>query len=121
MLNRTQLGKAIRDARRRAGLTQQQLGDKLEITNVAISQFENAVTAPGLMTVAEIAEALDVSLAYLFGDPPAIAEYLIAEVRKQVRDLGYDIALIPREADVTANDQTPRSEWICGPECPKEA
>jgi hypothetical protein len=23
--------------------------------------------------------------------------------------------------DVTATDQTPRSEWICGPECPTEA
>jgi hypothetical protein len=23
--------------------------------------------------------------------------------------------------DVTAIDQTPRSEWTCGPECPKEA
>jgi hypothetical protein len=23
--------------------------------------------------------------------------------------------------DVTGTDQEPRSEWICGPECPKEA
>lgn len=27
----------------------------------------------------------------------------------------------PTCIDVTAIDQTPRSEWICGPECPKEA
>jgi hypothetical protein len=27
----------------------------------------------------------------------------------------------PTCRDVTAIDQTPRSEWICGPECPKEA
>jgi hypothetical protein len=27
----------------------------------------------------------------------------------------------PTCVDVTATDQTPRSEWICGPECPKEA
>jgi hypothetical protein len=26
----------------------------------------------------------------------------------------------PTCRDVTATDQTPRSEWICGPECPKE-
>ena len=27
----------------------------------------------------------------------------------------------PTCRDVTGIDQTPRSEWICGPECPKEA
>jgi hypothetical protein len=27
----------------------------------------------------------------------------------------------PTCIDVTAIDQTPRSEWICGPECPQEA
>lgn len=27
----------------------------------------------------------------------------------------------PTCIDVTAIDQTPRSEWACGPECPKEA
>jgi hypothetical protein len=27
----------------------------------------------------------------------------------------------PTCIDVTATDQTPRSEWVCGPECPKEA
>jgi hypothetical protein len=27
----------------------------------------------------------------------------------------------PTCIDVTATDQTPRSAWTCGPECPKEA
>lgn len=27
----------------------------------------------------------------------------------------------PTCIDVTGIDQTPRSEWVCGPECPKEA
>ena len=27
----------------------------------------------------------------------------------------------PTCIDVTGIDQTPRSEWTCGPECPKEA
>lgn len=27
----------------------------------------------------------------------------------------------PTCIDVTGTDQTPRSEWACGPECPKEA
>lgn len=27
----------------------------------------------------------------------------------------------PTCIDVTASDQTPRSEWACGPQCPEEA
>jgi transcriptional regulator with XRE-family HTH domain len=92
-----QFGLAVRDIRRDAGLTQQELGDRLGISNVAISQIENAKTAPALAKVVEIADALSVSLGVLFGDPLAVAEHTVAQVRAQVRALGYDLALIPRE------------------------
>jgi hypothetical protein len=40
-------------------------------------------------------------------------------------DPAYGLTAVPVPhptcIDVTAVDQTPRSEWICGPECPKEA
>lgn len=88
-------GLAVRDVRRKRGLTQQQLADKLGISNVAISQIECAIHAPALARVMEIADALNVSLAMLFGDPLAVAEYTVADMRTKVRALGYDIALIP--------------------------
>jgi transcriptional regulator with XRE-family HTH domain len=90
-------GLTVRDVRRAAGITQQELGDKLGISNVAISQIENAKAAPALARAIEIADTLGVSLAVLFGDPLAVAEYTVREVRRQVRALGYDLALIPRD------------------------
>ncbi len=90
-------GLAVRDVRRAAGITQQELADKLGISNVAISQIETAKAAPALARVAEIADGLGVSLGVLFGDPLAVAEYTIRDARSQVRALGYDLALIPRE------------------------
>jgi transcriptional regulator with XRE-family HTH domain len=92
-----QFGQAVRDVRRAAGLSQQDLADKIGITNMAISQIENAKHAPALRRVAEIADGLGVSLGVLFGDPLAVAEYTVAPVRARVRALGYDLALIPRE------------------------
>lgn len=96
-LDLVQLGRAVRDARKAAGLTQPELGDKLGISAVAICQVELGKTAPALAKVAAIAEALDVSIGVLFGDPLAVAEHTVAQVRVQVRALGYDLALIPRE------------------------
>ena len=90
-------GRAVRDVRRDRNLSQQQLGDMVGVTNVAISQIETARTAPALAKVSEIADALSVSIAMLFGDPLAVAEHIAAQIRPQIRVLGYDLALIPRE------------------------
>lgn len=92
-----QLGQAVRDARKAAGLTQPELGAKLGISAVAVSQVEKGKTAPALAKVAAIAEALGVSVSLLLGDRLARAEYAIAPIRAELRALGYDLALIPRE------------------------
>jgi transcriptional regulator with XRE-family HTH domain len=97
-LDLVQLGQAVRDARRAAGLTQPELGAKLGISAVAISQVEKGKTAPALAKVAGIADALGVSIGLLFGDPLACAEHAVAQARAEVRALGYDLALIPRES-----------------------
>jgi len=96
-LDLVQLGHAVREARKAAGLTQPELGAKLGISAVAVSQVEKARTAPALAKVAAIADALGVSIGVLFGDPLACAEHAVAQVRAEVRALGYDLALIPRE------------------------
>lgn len=90
-------GDAIRLRRRALGLTQLDLGGKIGVTNAAIGQFESGKTSPGLATVAALADALGVPLGVLFGDRLALAEHAAAQVRAEVRALGYDLALIPRE------------------------
>lgn len=94
--DRVKLGETIRRLRKAAGLTQQELADKLGVSNNAVSQFERDVTVPGVFTLYDLAAALGASYGVLFGEPLATAEYLVAQVRAEVRALGYDLALIPR-------------------------
>jgi transcriptional regulator with XRE-family HTH domain len=93
----TPLGAAIRRVRRERGLSQPQLAEKLGVSVAAVSQFELGVTVPGVYTFAELAAALGVTYGVLFDEPSALAEHAVAQVRAEVRALGYDLALIPRE------------------------
>ena len=57
-----EIGKRIRDAREQAGLTGEQLADRLGIGQSSISRWENAHYRITLPTLVKIANALDVSL-----------------------------------------------------------
>ena len=57
-----EIGKRIRDAREQAGLTGEQLADRLGIGQSSISRWENAHYRITLSTLVKIANALDVSL-----------------------------------------------------------
>jgi transcriptional regulator with XRE-family HTH domain len=56
------IGEQIMLARRRAGLTQRQLGVKLGISHVAVGDIERAKSRPDLDNLAVIADVLDVPL-----------------------------------------------------------
>lgn len=96
-LDRDRFGAKIRELRKERNLSQQQLGDMLGMTNNAISMFERGTSMPSVGTVVDLAKALGVSYGVFFGDPLALAEHAITQVRDEVRALGYDLALIPRE------------------------
>lgn len=59
------IGRFIRDRRIELGMTQQQLADKLEITDKAVSKWERAVSYPDITILRELAAALDVSVTEL--------------------------------------------------------
>jgi FMN phosphatase YigB (HAD superfamily)/DNA-binding XRE family transcriptional regulator len=74
------LGKAIGDARRLAGLTQQQLCEKLDISYSALTKIERgAIKSPSVFTVAQIAQICSTSIESLLGIGPisTIARKLI--------------------------------------------
>ncbi|CAL9352793.1 hypothetical protein SUDANB1_00495 [Streptomyces sp. enrichment culture] len=62
---RAQIGLQIREARRRAHLSQMQLGERIGRDNKTISRWENALTAPDLTDLLLIADALGVPLSDL--------------------------------------------------------
>lgn len=60
------IGKNIAKYRKKLNLTQEALGDKLGITNQAISKWESELSMPDIMLLPKIAEALDITLDDLF-------------------------------------------------------
>lgn len=60
-------GERIKEARKRAGLTQKELADKLGISYVGISQWENNQRNPKLETLQRIADALGVDVETIGG------------------------------------------------------
>lgn len=59
-------GERIKAARKKAGMTQKQLAEKLDFSYVNISQLENNQRTPGVDTLERIAAALGVTLNDLF-------------------------------------------------------
>jgi transcriptional regulator with XRE-family HTH domain len=54
-----ELGRQIRDARKRSGYTQEGLAAHLTVSREQLSNYENGKSAPPVNVVAEIAAALD--------------------------------------------------------------
>lgn len=61
------IGKIIAEKRKEAGMTQEQLAQKLMITPQAVSKWENGVGLPDLTLIPQIAGALGISMDELFG------------------------------------------------------
>lgn len=60
-------GKRLKKLRNEAGLTQQQLGDKLNVTKVSICSYENGNRMASIETLIDIANLFKVDLDYLIG------------------------------------------------------
>ena len=61
------IGKNIAKYRKAKGLTQEELGAKLGVTNQAVSKWESEVSMPDVMLLPEIATALNITLNDLYG------------------------------------------------------
>lgn len=61
------LGQNIQRLRKERGLLQQELAERVGIEPVSVSRLETGASLPSVVRLAEIAEALDVSLAELVG------------------------------------------------------
>ena len=64
--NAMELGKKIKQLRFRAGLTQEQLGEKLGVGPQSVSKWENAVAMPDITALPLLAEVFGVSIDDLF-------------------------------------------------------
>lgn len=61
------LGNKIAQCRRKLGLTQEALAQKLEVTNQAVSKWETDQCCPDTMLLPKLAEIFDITIDELFG------------------------------------------------------
>lgn len=87
-MEENRIGLFIRDRRLALGLTQQQLADKLGVTDKAVSKWERSVSYPDITLLRELAAALEVSVTELLagerdeapGVPPEVEDVVVGTV-----------------------------------------
>ena len=90
-MDQKSLGKRIKELRLQRGLNQEELGEKVKLTNSQISTFETGARGVTLDNLILIAQALSTSLDYLiFGKGEKEVVYTEAPEKKQ--DRGHRIA-----------------------------
>ncbi len=67
MIDISNLGKRIADARHDTGLTQKDLAEKVGVTAQAVSKWERGSSCPDISILDEIADTLGVSVSSLLG------------------------------------------------------
>ena len=91
-----QIGQVIREHRKRLGMTQEQMADRLGVTAPAVNKWERGVTAPDIGLLCPIARLLEVSLEELLSFreelSPAETAELIGEADRRFSEGGYDEA-----------------------------
>lgn len=61
-------GERIKEARIKFGLTQKELGERLDLSYQAVAQWENDLRHPKPETLAKIADAIGIDVIYLLSD-----------------------------------------------------
>ena len=71
----TNIGQNIKTIRKKLGITQEELAEKLNVTRQAVSNWENGKTEPDIETLTKMAQIFDISIDKLVdGVPKEITE-----------------------------------------------
>lgn len=82
-------GARLKTARHAQGLTQHELGEKINVTAQAISQYEQDKRRPGFEIVYSISRILDCDIRWLLGG---------SDVQTGADCLAEEVAALPKEA-----------------------
>lgn len=106
------LGEKLKDARKNAGLSQEQLAEKLCVSRAAVAKWETDKGMPDIMNLKAIAKLLDISIDYLVDDGMEMDFRVTKEpVRKESFEITgryrtwQDAAVMKRFPDATRINQ----------------
>lgn len=97
MINET-FGQRFQRLRKTAGLTQEDVATKLNITAQAVSKWENDVSAPDISVLVELSDILNVTLNELLGKHTE-TQFVPAEQRKDINNMFFRIKVLSKDGD----------------------
>ena len=86
-MDQTRIGRFIADRRKTASLTQMQLAEKLNITDRAISKWENGKSLPDSSIMLELCDVLGISVNDLLSGEVVTMENYNKEIEKNLLDM----------------------------------
>ncbi len=87
-MDKVELGKKLREARNKAGLTQEALAEKAEVGVMYLGEIERGVKMPSMKIFIKIIIALDISADYVLRDElPSGKEYVLDDVTERLSKL----------------------------------
>lgn len=84
MINAKETGRFIAECRRKKGMTQQELGDRLHVTNRAVSKWENGRSFPDVNLLENLCRELDISVGDLLAGKKLEPEQYQEETEKML-------------------------------------
>ena len=91
-------GQRLQRLRKNAGLTQEEVATKLNITGQAVSKWENDVSAPDISILVELSDILNVSLDELLGKERETA-LIPQEQRKNIDKMFLKVNILSNDGD----------------------
>lgn len=87
-MDKSALGKKLRDIRKKKGYTQHALAEIADIGNVYLGEIERGLKMPSLNIFIKLVEALDVSADYILRDELTSGkEYIYDEITQKLKNL----------------------------------
>ena len=104
-------GERIKAARKRAGMTQQDLADRLQISYVGVSQWESGRRNPKKGTLERIAEVLNVPLSNLTGTYIMNDDEIFDFITRAWSQADYQVTMLQQQDG--QQEEIERWERIC--------
>lgn len=87
-MDKVELGKKLREARNKAGLTQEALAEKADIGVMYLGEIERGVKMPSMKIFIKIISTLNISADYVLRDElPSGREYVLDDVTEKLSKL----------------------------------
>lgn len=87
-MDKVELGMKLREARNKAGFTQEQLAEKADIGVMYLGEIERGVKMPSMKIFIKLIKALDISADYILrNELPSGKEYVLDEITEKLASL----------------------------------